>query len=176
MNYFTLFNLPEKFKINKNLLCKNYYQLQLQFHPDLFIKDSESQKKIVLEKSIQINKGYRTLKNFLNRAVYLLSLHGFQIEKETFLLKNNNFLIEYFSLYEEIDNLKESCFDELLLTSLLKKIKQKINNYEHEIDLEFDKKNFKKVVKITAKLLFLNKMKLNLKKEHNIYLKKDKLG
>jgi molecular chaperone HscB len=172
MNYFTLFNVPETFHIDKNILSKNYYKLQLQFHPDLFISHSMSQKKIALEKSIQINKGYRILKDFLNRAIYLLSLHGFKINKETILSKNNNFLTKYFSLYEEIDNLKENFFNEVLLNNFLKKIKQTIKNYEYEVDMEFKKNNFEKVVQIIAELLFLNKIKLNLKKEHDIYLTK----
>jgi len=46
MNYFELFHLPEKFKIDMEILSKKYYKLQLKFHPDLFINYSDSKKKI----------------------------------------------------------------------------------------------------------------------------------
>jgi len=169
MNYFTLFNVPEKFKINKKLLSENFYKLQLKFHPDLFINSSNSEKKIILEKSIEINKGYKTLENFLSRAIYLLFLNGLKIKKETILLKNNNFLIKYFSLYEELDCLKENNFDEIRLNHFVKNIEKKIINYENQIEVEFEKKNYQEVIEIISKLLFFKKIKINLKKEHNIF-------
>lgn len=101
MNYFTLFDIPIKFKINKELLSKNFYKLQLQSHPDLFINESDLTKTIALEKSIEINKGYKILKNSLSRAIYLLSLYGFKLKTETILLKNNSFLKNIF-LYMKI--------------------------------------------------------------------------
>jgi len=176
MNYFTLFNVPEKFKINKKLLSENFYKLQLKFHPDLFISNSDSEKKIILEKSIEINKGYKTLKNFLNRAIYLLFLNGLKIEKETILLKNNTFLKKYFFLYEELDFLKENNFDEIRLNHFLKNIEKKIIDYKNKIEVEFEKKNYQGVIKIISKLLFFKKIKVNLKKEYDIYLQTYKLG
>ncbi|QCI20135.1 MAG: Fe-S protein assembly co-chaperone HscB [Buchnera aphidicola (Brevicoryne brassicae)] len=169
MNYFILFNLPKKFKINKELLSQNFYKLQLQFHPDLFINDSLSKKKVILEKSIQINKGYKILKNFLSRAIYLLSLHGFKIKNQKFFSENHGFLEKYFSLYEELDNLKKNNFDETLLNNLLKKISKRIQKYKEEIELEFEKKNFEKVSIVIEKLLFFEKMRMNLKKEQNSF-------
>lgn len=165
MDYFTLFNIPKKFKINEELLSKNFYKLQLKFHPDLFINHSELKKKIILKKSIDINQGYKTLKNFLNRAIYLLFLNGFKIEKEIFLSKNKNFLIKYFSLYEELDYLKKNNFDELKLNVFTNKIEKKIKKYEKLIELEFNNKNYKEIIKIIEKLLFFKKIKVNLKKQ-----------
>ncbi|QIQ42151.1 MAG: Fe-S protein assembly co-chaperone HscB [Buchnera aphidicola (Microlophium carnosum)] len=171
MNYFILFNIPKKFKINKQLLSENFYKLQLEFHPDLFINSSEYQKKIILEKSIQINKGYKTLKDFLSRAIYLLFLKGFKIKRETLLLKNNHFLIKYFSLYEELDNLKKNHFNEKQLDSLKQKIEKKIIDCKNTIEIGFENKKYETIVKIIAELLFFKKIKENLKKEHNIYLR-----
>ncbi|CAL4326649.1 Fe-S protein assembly co-chaperone HscB [Buchnera aphidicola] len=164
MNYFKLFNIPEKFNINKKILTKNFYKLQLQFHPDLFINDSLSKKKIILNKSIEINKGYKTLKDSLSRAIYLLFLNGFKVSKETILLKNHNFLIKYFSLYEELEYLKNNR-NEKKIDIFLKKIEKKIDNYEIIIDMEFKNKNYEKVMQVIAKLLFFKKIKIHLKKE-----------
>lgn len=170
MNYFALFNVPKKFKISKKLLSENFYKLQLKFHPDLFINNSKSEQKIILEKSIQINKGYRTLKDFLSRAIYLLFLNGYEIKQETLILKNNNFLIKYFSLHEELDNLKENNFNEMQLNNFKKKIEKKIIHCKHQIEIEFEKKNYEKIIKVIAKFLFFKKIKDNLKKEHDAFL------
>lgn len=86
MNYFTLLNVPQQFNIDKKILTENFYKLQLKFHPDLFMNDCSLKKKIVLEQSIKINKGYKILKHSSSRAIYLLYLNGFEISKETILL------------------------------------------------------------------------------------------
>lgn len=164
MNYFKLFNIPQSFKINQKSLSKNFYKLQSQYHPDLFIRDSKLKKKIALEKSIEINKGYRTLKDFLTRAIYLLSLNGFKINKESILLQNNTILVNHFSLCEELDCLKKKQFNESNINDFLKKIEKKISESEKNVEVEFNKKNYKKVIKIIGELLFLKKLKINLHK------------
>ncbi|AHG59810.1 Fe-S protein assembly co-chaperone HscB [Buchnera aphidicola] len=172
MNYFTLFDIPIKFKINKELLSKNFYKLQLQSHPDLFINESDLTKTIALEKSIEINKGYKILKNSLSRAIYLLSLYGFKLKTETILLKNNSFLKKYFSLYEDIDNLKKNNFNGKKVHFFLKKIEKKSKHYKTMMETEFENKNYEEIIPIIAKLLFFKKIKINLKKEQDIYLRK----
>ncbi|QCI23022.1 Fe-S protein assembly co-chaperone HscB [Buchnera aphidicola] len=172
MNYFSLFKIPKNFKIDEKLLSKNFYKLQSQFHPDLFINDSEVKKKIILEKSIQINKGYATLKNFLNRAIYFLFLNGFEIKRETILLENNSFLMKYFSLYEELDDLKKNNFNKKHLDDFIEKIEKKITNYKNEIEMKFENKKYEEVIPIIAKFLFFKKIRDNLKKEYNIFLRR----
>ena len=39
MDYFSLFQIPQKFQINKNLLEKRFYSLQKKYHPDLYKKN-----------------------------------------------------------------------------------------------------------------------------------------
>lgn len=171
MNYFTLFNLPQTFKVNQKLLSKNFYALQLKFHPDLFINDSYINKEIILNKSIEINKGYKTLKHFLSRAIHLLMLNGYNTD--SVLLKNNNYLKKYFVLYEAIDNLKETNFNQELWGIALDKIEKETVHCKNKIELEFENKNYKDIIPEIKNLLFLKKIKLNLIKEKNIYLRQE---
>jgi len=173
MNYFTLFNLPENFKINQKLLSENFYRLQLKFHPDLFINHSDMKKKIILKKSIEINKGYKTLKDFLSRAIYLLFLNGYKLDTENVLLNNNCYLTKYFVLYEDIDDLKKNNFDKEQLNSVFTKIMKEIMHCKNNIELEFKKKNYKNIIPEIEQLLFLKKIKFNLMKERNIYLRQE---
>ncbi|ANZ22773.1 CoA-transferase [Buchnera aphidicola (Diuraphis noxia)] len=169
MNYFKLFNVPKKFNIDRKILSENFYKLQLQFHPDLFVNHSVHKKKIILEKSIEINKGYKTLKHFLTRSVYLLSLYDIKIEKETIFSNNHIFLKEYFSLYEELDNLKKNDFNKVLINNFFEKITKNIYQHQEDINCEFEKRNFKKIVILVEKLFFFERMKISLK--NNMHLK-----
>ena len=163
MDYFALFNLPKKYIIDKFLLSKNFYKLQLKFHPDLFIHHSESEKRIVLQKSIEINKGYKILQDSLNRAIHLLFLNGFKISKEKVLSEDNSFLKKYFFLYEELDFLLKNNCDEIQIDVFFKKIRNKIDNYEKIIEIKFNEKKWDDVIKLITKLLFFKKIQTRLK-------------
>ncbi|AYN24503.1 Fe-S protein assembly co-chaperone HscB [Buchnera aphidicola] len=165
MDYFTLFNLPKKYRINKSLLSEAFYKLQLKFHPDLFIHCSEFEKKIVLQKSIEINKGYKILQDSLKRGIYLLSLNGFKISKEKFLCEDKDFLKKYFFLYEELDFLTENNCDEVQIEIFFKKIKNIIKNYEKTIEIKFDEKKWNDVIRLITELLFFKKIQTRLKKQ-----------
>ncbi|AWH90228.1 Fe-S protein assembly co-chaperone HscB [Buchnera aphidicola (Melanaphis sacchari)] len=169
MDYFSLFNLKKKFKIDKELLTQNFYKLQLKFHPDLFISKSEHEKKIVLKKSIKINQGYTTLKDSLSRALYLLSLNGLKISQEKISFYNQDFLKKYFSFYEELDFLTKNTVDKEKIKIYLKKIQKKIKSYEDIIEVEFNKKNWDKFIQAVIKLRFFKNMQTRLK-TNNIIL------
>ncbi|QCI18544.1 Fe-S protein assembly co-chaperone HscB [Buchnera aphidicola (Aphis nasturtii)] len=164
MNYFELFTLPKKFRINKDLLNKNFYKLQLKFHPDLFINQSESKKKWVLKKSIEINKGYKILNSSLNRSMYLLFLNGVKVDSEKLLSENQCFLKKYFFLYEELELLKKKYHSNTIhFNTFIKKIENEIKDCENIIDFEFHNKNWNKIIHSVSQLLFLKKIKKKLK-------------
>ena len=81
-NYFELFNLPEKFQLDLEMLQKNYRSIQKEIHPDRFATSSENEKVQSMIKSTQINDAYQTLKSPIKRAKYILSLHK-SVEKIT---------------------------------------------------------------------------------------------
>ncbi|CAL4325980.1 Co-chaperone protein HscB [Buchnera aphidicola (Protaphis terricola)] len=165
MNYFELFLLPKQFQIDIKILNKNYYKLQLKFHPDLFINNSKYKQNQILEKSIEINKGYEILKNSLNRSIYLLSLNGINTQQKNLLSDNPSFLKKYFFLYEELESIKTK--NNLTITHIdkfLKKIKYEIKYCENKINYAFNEKKWNKVIYRISQLRFLNKILINLKK------------
>ena len=81
-NYFELFNLPEKFQLDLEMLQKNYRSIQKEIHSDRFATSSENEKVQSMIKSTQINDAYQTLKSPIKRAKYILSLHK-SVEKIT---------------------------------------------------------------------------------------------
>ena len=81
-NYFELFNLPEKFQIDLEMLQENYRAIQKEIHPDRFATSSENEKVQSMIMSTQTNDGYETLKSPIKRAKYILSLHK-SVEKIT---------------------------------------------------------------------------------------------
>lgn len=82
-NYFDLFGLPPAFRFDAAELDRAYRQLQSNVHPDRFAGASDADKRLALQSSARVNEAYRTLSNPVQRAQYLLHLHGVDAVSET---------------------------------------------------------------------------------------------
>ena len=74
--YFTLFQLEPAFDIDAENLEQTYRALAARFHPDKFASASTFEQKQAVMMSSTINDAYRTLKNPIDRAAYLLKTLG----------------------------------------------------------------------------------------------------
>jgi molecular chaperone HscB len=82
-NFFDLFGLPPAFRFDGAVLDRAYRQLQTEVHPDRFAGGSDAEKRLALQSSARVNEAYRALKNPVQRAQYLLKLHGIDAIGET---------------------------------------------------------------------------------------------
>ena len=82
-NYFDLIGLAPAFQVDGATLDRAYRQLQTEVHPDRFAGASDAQRRQALQSSARVNEAYRALKNPVQRAQYLLKLHGIDAISET---------------------------------------------------------------------------------------------
>jgi len=82
-NHFELFGLPRGFQIDAGALEDAYRDVQRAVHPDRFAGATDAQKRLALQASARANEAYRTLRDPVARAEYLLSLHGVDAAAET---------------------------------------------------------------------------------------------
>ncbi|MEW6543807.1 MAG: Fe-S protein assembly co-chaperone HscB [Nitrospirota bacterium] len=76
LDYFTCLGLPRLLTIDPAALEAKFYQLSRSFHPDFFQTKTETEQAISLENSALLNTAYRTLKDPIQRAEYLLRLEA----------------------------------------------------------------------------------------------------
>jgi molecular chaperone HscB len=74
-NHYQLFELPERFELDAAALEQAYRRAQSAIHPDRYAHAGETERRLALQLSAQVNEAYRTLKNPVARASYLLALH-----------------------------------------------------------------------------------------------------
>ncbi len=79
-DYFHFFGLPRKLSLDLEALEKSFYALSRKLHPDNFYRASEREKQASLDKTAILNDAYRTLKEPVSRAHYLLELEGEKVE------------------------------------------------------------------------------------------------
>jgi molecular chaperone HscB len=76
LDYFTCLGLPRLLTIDIDDLESRFYKLSRSFHPDFFQNKPDSEQAISLRNSALLNTAYRTLKDPIRRAEYLLSLEA----------------------------------------------------------------------------------------------------
>ncbi len=75
-DYFTCFGLPRLLTIDADALEMKFYELSRAFHPDFFQRKTDAEQAISLENSALLNTAYRTLKDPIRRAEYLVQLEA----------------------------------------------------------------------------------------------------
>jgi molecular chaperone HscB len=82
-NYFEVFDLPSKLRIDVASLEKQFYTLSRKLHPDRFASKPVAEQEAALAQSSQLNDAYRTLKDPILRTQYLLKLEGVELEEQS---------------------------------------------------------------------------------------------
>lgn len=77
MNYFERFEIQQSYDVDLDALENKYFALQSRYHPDLVQNLDEKQRYANI--AIELNEGYKILKNDYARAVYLLKLENIDV-------------------------------------------------------------------------------------------------
>lgn len=76
MKYFSVFGLEPRLSIDLQDLERRFYSRSRELHPDRFIRAPKEEQQRALNESSLLNDAYRTLKDPVDRAEYLLKQHG----------------------------------------------------------------------------------------------------
>jgi len=75
-DYFTCLGFPRRLTIDSDKLEEKFYELSRAFHPDFYQNKSETERSISLGNAATLNTAYRTLRDPIRRAEYLLDLEA----------------------------------------------------------------------------------------------------
>ncbi|MFT3737079.1 MAG: Fe-S protein assembly co-chaperone HscB [Rhodocyclaceae bacterium] len=102
-DYFSLFNLPEHFALERPALEAAYRNVQAQVHPDRFAHRSEAERRVAMQWATHANEAYRALKNPIERARYLLKRRGVEIDAERNTAMSPAFLMQQMAWREAVE-------------------------------------------------------------------------
>ena len=101
-NHFELLGLPLAYAIDPSRLEAGYRKLQSHVHPDRFAAGSEAERRVAMQWAARANEAYRTLRDPVGRARYLLSLKGFETGEESNTAMPPDFLMQQMEWRETV--------------------------------------------------------------------------
>lgn len=101
-SFFELFSLPESYSVDRSALSERYRDLQRAVHPDKFASASDAERRLSMQIATRVNEGFRTLKDPLARARYLLELKGVELN-DTDTRLDGSFLMQQIELRERME-------------------------------------------------------------------------
>lgn len=107
LDYFTCFGLPRRLAIDTQVLEAKFYELSRAFHPDFYQNKSDAEQSISLGNSAMLNTAYRTLRDPIQRAEYLLDLEAGAV-KDIRTSPPADLFEEILELQETLDEFRES--------------------------------------------------------------------
>lgn len=105
-DYYGLLGIPRKLSISQDELQNRFYELSRHLHPDLFTRKSERERQYALEASSILNDAYRTLRDPVKRANYVLKQEGFDIGEQRSKDVPPELLEEVFELNMALEELR----------------------------------------------------------------------
>jgi molecular chaperone HscB len=101
---FTLFDLPQRFALDRAALDARWRALQAEVHPDRFAAEGGSAQRVAMQWSVRVNEAYRRLKDPLSRASYLCELRGAPVRAEDNTAMPTDFLMQQMAWREALDD------------------------------------------------------------------------
>lgn len=156
--YFTLFQLEPQFDIDTDSLEQNYRTLAARFHPDRFASASAFEQKQAVMMSSTINEAYRTLKNPIDRAAYLLRQQGIDADAPEHTSFAPEFLMQQMEWRETLTEARGGQ-DQTALPALDKEISGAQQELWRDLREAFRRQQYEDAAQLVRQGRFLDKLK-----------------
>ena len=107
-NHFELLGLTPAYGVDPARLEERYRELQSQVHPDRFAASPEAERRVAMQWATRANEAYRTLRDPVGRARYLLALKGFDTGEETNTAMPADFLMQQMEWREAVAEARQA--------------------------------------------------------------------
>jgi molecular chaperone HscB len=135
-NFYAFFGIEPKLRLDLDALQKRFYELSRTWHPDRFTRRSPAEQAEALEATSILNDGYRTLRDPVKRAEYLLTEEGFPIGEQRSKDVPPELLEEVFDLNMALEELKSG---DASARPQLESAKQNFTGMRTAVDAELEK-------------------------------------
>ncbi len=159
-DYFRFFGLNQQFNIDLSVLDQAYLAIQKEVHPDRHARGSDTEQRLAMQMATFANTAFQTLKNPIQRGLYLCKLHGVDAKLETNTAMPAAFLMKQMEWRERLDEQAEDLPGLEVLMDEVNQVKQEtIAEVVQAIDAA---KNYVRAAELLRGLLFIDKFAIEL--------------
>ena len=159
-DYFRFFGLNQQFKIDLPALEQAYLAIQKEVHPDRHARGSDAEQRLAMQMATLANTAVQTLKNPIQRGLYICQLHGVDAKLETNTAMPAAFLMKQMDWRENLD---EQAEDLAALDALMAEVQESKQDTLTEIAQAIDgAKNYARAAELLRGLLFIDKFAIEL--------------
>ncbi len=159
-DYFRFFGVEQKFNLDLPVLDQAYLAIQKEVHPDRHARGSDTEQRLAMQMATLANTAFQTLKNPIQRGLYLCQLHGVDARLETNTAMPAAFLMKQMEWRESLEDQDE---DLGALEALAEEVDQSKRDTLAEITQAIDgAKNYERAAELLRGLLFIDKFALEL--------------
>jgi molecular chaperone HscB len=156
-NHFELLGLPVAYAVDAARLEKGYRDLQSQVHPDRFAAKTDSDRRVAMQWAARANEAYRTLRDPVDRARYLLGLKGYDTGEETNTSMPPDFLMQQMEWRETVAAAR-GAHDGAALGTLRGELAQARDEMLQMLGRALEESNYDAGCSLVRKLRFLEKL------------------
>jgi molecular chaperone HscB len=156
-NHFELLGLPVAYAVDPARLEKGYRDLQSQVHPDRFAAKTDSDRRVAMQWATRANEAYRTLRDPVDRARYLLGLKGYDTGEETNTSMPPDFLMQQMEWRETVAGARATR-DASALAGLRAELAEARDEMLRLLGRALDEANYDAGCSLVRKLRFLEKL------------------
>lgn len=110
-DYFEVFGLPRKLRVDEDALRRRFYELSRQHHPDFHQLAGAAEQAAALTDSALVNRAYRALRDPIARVEYVVALEGGETPGSAKPAAPKALLMEMLEVQEALEEAKESGLD-----------------------------------------------------------------
>lgn len=158
-NFFQLFDVPVSFELDLELIHQRYMELQKAVHPDKFVNASAQEKRISMQHTSRINEALNTLKQPVERAIYLLKLKDIDINFENETTMDAAFLTEQMEIREALSEVREKEDPLQELDRIASRIRSKTKNMMSDFSSCYEEDRLDEARELVRKMQFMQKAK-----------------
>jgi molecular chaperone HscB len=159
-DYFRFFGLEQQFNLDLSALDQAYLAIQKEVHPDRHARGSDTEQRLAMQMATLANTAFQTLKNPIQRGLYLCQLNGVDARLETNTAMPAAFLMKQMEWRESLEDQDE---DLGALETLAEEVDQAKRDTLAEIAQAIDAaQNYERAAELLRGLLFIDKFALEL--------------
>lgn len=158
-NFFELFDVPIAYEIDLDLVQQRYRELQKAVHPDKFINASDQEKRISMQQTSWVNEAFNTLRQPVDRAIYLLKLKGVDINLENETTMDAGFLVEQMEMREALSEIRSKDDPLAELDDFSNQISKKMKNMTDGFSVAYENDQLDEAREWIRKMQFMRKAK-----------------